>query len=219
MNTPLPIYYYSDILCIWAWIAQLRIDELHRQLEDKIEIHHHFVDVFGDVQHKIDSSWCDRGGYPGYAAHVHTAAENFPELKIHPAVWHEVRPTSSANAHLVIKACELAYDAATSHTAELTLRRAFFLDAMDISNLDRLFEILAAQALDPDRLEQRISNGTAMAALMTDYRSAQNAGVSGSPTYVLDGGRQVLFGNVSYRVINANIEELLRNPTNEASWC
>ena len=54
---------------------------------------------------------------------------------------------------------------------------------------------------------------------MTDYRSAQNASVSGSSTYVLDGERQVLFGNVSYRVINANIEKRLRNPTNEASWC
>ena len=219
MKTPLPIHYYSDMLCIWAWIAQLRIDELHRQLEGKIELHHHFVDVFGDVQHKIDSGWSDRGGFPGYAAHVHIAADNFPELKIHPAVWHDVRPNSSANAHLVIKACELAYDKGISRQAELTLRKAFFLDAMDISDLDLLFDLLKAQSLDPDRLKQRINNGTAMAELMTDYRSAQNASVSGSPTYVLDGGRQVLFGNVSYRVINANIEELLRNPTNEASWC
>ena len=54
---------------------------------------------------------------------------------------------------------------------------------------------------------------------MTDYRSAQNTGVSDSPAYVLDGERQVLFGNVSYRVINANIEERLRKPTYEASWC
>lgn len=219
MNTPLPIYYYSDMLCIWAWVAELRIGELNKQLEDKIEIHHHFVDVFGDVQHKIGSGWSDRGGYPGYAAHVHTAASNFPELKIHPAVWHEVRPNSSATAHLVIKACELAYNTSISRQAELTLRKGFFLNAMDISDLNLLLEILEAQELDPERLKQCINNGTALAALMTDYRSAQKAGVSGSPTYVLDGGRQVLFGNVSYRVINANVEELLRNPTNEASWC
>jgi hypothetical protein len=28
-----------------------------------------------------------------------------------------------------------------------------------------------------------------------------------------------LLGNVGYRVLLANIEELLKNPTNEASWC
>ena len=35
----------------------------------------------------------------------------------------------------------------------------------------------------------------------------------------LDGGRQTLFGNVGYRVISANIEELLHQPSGEASWC
>lgn len=155
----------------------------------------------------------------GYAEHVHKAAANFPEVEVHPAIWSEVRPVSSANAHLVVKACELSYDIATSRLAEMSLRKAFFRDAMDISDLNVLYALLEAQALDIDRLRKHIHDGTAMAALMTDYRSAQSAGVTGSPTYVIDGGRQVLFGNVSYRVIHANIEELLRNPTDEASWC
>jgi predicted DsbA family dithiol-disulfide isomerase len=28
MKKPLVIDYYSDILCVWAWIAQRRIEEL-----------------------------------------------------------------------------------------------------------------------------------------------------------------------------------------------
>ncbi|MCU8085506.1 hypothetical protein [Shewanella sp. SM23] len=31
MNQPLNIDYYSDILCVWAWVAQQRIEELNQK--------------------------------------------------------------------------------------------------------------------------------------------------------------------------------------------
>jgi hypothetical protein len=44
--------------------------------------------------------------------------------------------------------------------------------------------------------------------------------VQGSPTYILNNGRQKLFGNVGYGVIEANIMELIRSPVaGAASWC
>ena len=55
--------------------------------------------------------------------------------------------------------------------------------------------------------------------MSTDLRDATDQGVKGSPTWVLNEGRQLLYGNVGYRILNANIEELLKNPGNEASWC
>ncbi len=45
-------------------------------------------------------------------------------------------------------------------------------------------------------------------------------GIQGSPTFVLNEGRQKLYGNVGYRIIDANIQEMLREPrTDQASWC
>jgi hypothetical protein len=35
----------------------------------------------------------------------------------------------------------------------------------------------------------------------------------------MDGGRQILYGNVGYRVLHSNIEQLLKHPQDEASWC
>ncbi|MCB1319116.1 MAG: hypothetical protein KDK34_02620, partial [Leptospiraceae bacterium] len=64
-----------------------------------------------------------------------------------------------------------------------------------------------------------LENGEAMAALMRDTQLCQDQGITGSPTIVLNEGRQKLFGNVGYRVIEANIREILRNPGNQASWC
>ena len=30
-TAPINIDYYTDVLCVWAWIAQPRLDELNRQ--------------------------------------------------------------------------------------------------------------------------------------------------------------------------------------------
>jgi protein-disulfide isomerase len=55
---------------------------------------------------------------------------------------------------------------------------------------------------------------------MSDYQEAQALGVKGSPSLVLNEGRQTLYGNVGFRVIEASIAELLREPeAGAASWC
>ena len=40
-----------------------------------------------------------------------------------------------------------------------------------------------------------------------------------SPSLVLNEGRQHLNGNVGYRLIEANVHELLCNPDEEMNWC
>ncbi|MEZ0149255.1 MAG: DsbA family protein [Candidatus Reddybacter sp.] len=52
MNKPLVIDYYSDILCVWAWIAQRRIDELKQTFGAALEFRYRYVDIFGDTQTK-----------------------------------------------------------------------------------------------------------------------------------------------------------------------
>jgi len=35
---PIRISYFSDVLCVWAYIAQIRLDELTTNFQDKISI-------------------------------------------------------------------------------------------------------------------------------------------------------------------------------------
>lgn len=219
MNKPLIIDYYTDILCVWAWIAQRRIDELNLQLGDKIELRYHYIDVFGDVAKKMDTQWKNQGSYRGFAKHVRESAAKFEDAPINSKVWSAVRPATSANAHLVLKAVELSYDQQKSINAALMLRISFFNDAQDIANLDVLYQLVEAHGVDRDLINNSLRDGTAMAALMGDYQKAKQQRIEGSPSYVMDGGRQILYGNVGYRVILTNIKELLTHPENEASWC
>jgi predicted DsbA family dithiol-disulfide isomerase len=68
-------------------------------------------------------------------------------------------------------------------------------------------------------VERAVATGEAHAALAGDMQAATAARINGSPTWSLNDGRQVLFGNVGYRVIQANLEEFLNNDQAGASWC
>jgi predicted DsbA family dithiol-disulfide isomerase len=219
MDKTLIIDYYTDILCVWAWIAQRRIDELNKKLGNSIKLHYHYIDIFGDVPAKMNTQWQSKGGYVGFAEHVQKSASVFEDALINPKIWTEVRPNTSANAHLMLKAVEITYDKNKSIDMALQFRTAFFVDALDIGNLDVLCDLVKANGLDRNTINTSIRDGSAMAFLMGDYQNAKRQEIKGSPSYVIGDGRQTLYGNVGYRVILANIEELLKNPTDEASWC
>lgn len=213
------IDYYSDVLCVWAWIAQPRLNELEKQWGKQISIHHHFVDIFGDCEKKIPSRWGESDGYEKFSQHVKHSAQAFEEATIHPDIWMASRPRSSAQAHLVLRATHIAAGREAMCTLALRVRHAFFAEAKDVSDLGLLLELAAEENIDAAAVKQCLENGSAIAALTSDLRTAAEQGVKGSPTWVLNEGRQVIYGNVGYRILSANIEELLNRPTEEASWC
>ena len=45
------VLYFTDILCVWAYIAQIRMDQLKSKFAEQIVVEEHFVSVFGSVAH------------------------------------------------------------------------------------------------------------------------------------------------------------------------
>lgn len=219
MTEKLKLDYYSDILCVWAWVAQRRIEELLHEFGDRVELDFHYIDIFGDVVGKVRTQWHGKGFYEGFAEHVMHSVAEYEHVEVNSNIWKSVRPTTSANAHLILKATELVDRAHTSQQLALNIRRAFFIEAQDISKLQILMGIAEKQNLDINKLEKTIDSGAAIAALLQDYQQAKKQMIKGSPSYVLNSGRQTLYGNVGYRVLQANVEELLLRPEEEASWC
>lgn len=222
---PVSVTYFSDVLCVWAYVAQLRVDAIERTFGDQVHLRFKFCSVFGDAHHKIRMAWAQKGGFEGFAGHVRHVVEGFPEVKVSDALWTAVRPASSWSPHLFLKAVALAESAgdAGEGAAERTtraVREAFFREARDIARRPVQDEIAEACSLDVGTVRARVDDGSAFAALAADYHDAETLGIQGSPTYVLNDGRQKLYGNVGFRVIDANIRELLRAPTpDQASWC
>lgn len=219
MTTKLTLTYYSDVLCVWAYISQARIDEVAQRFTDDVAIDYRFCSVFGDTAHKIGKGWAERGAYEGFAKHVREAAAGFDHVKLHAEIWQHNRPTSSTPAHLVMKAVQRV-DARQCRTVLLELRSAFFERCLDISKRTVLTAAVEAAGVSSNDVQDVIDSGEAHADLEADRRDQQVLMVQGSPTIILNEGRQKLYGNVGYGVIEANIKELLRSPVaGAASWC
>jgi predicted DsbA family dithiol-disulfide isomerase len=211
------IDHFSDTLCIWAYVAQIRVDELRDRFGDRIAVAYRFIDIFGSTELKIGQGWKDRGGFDGYADHVTEIAAGFPHVVVHPEVWRGCRPRSSGTSHLFLKAVQLV--APSVEEVARRVRTAFFRDARDVGEVAILREIVSELGLDTEAIDRMFASGAAMAALSEDAKIGERFRVEGSPTYVLNEGRQKLYGNVGYKVIEANVLELIEAPEGRASWC
>jgi predicted DsbA family dithiol-disulfide isomerase len=222
------VTYFSDVLCVWAYISEARIAALKEKFGVSLRLNYRFCSVFGDTAGKIKTAWKDKGEYRGFNSHLRHVTEKFPHVEVHPEIWLKTRPMSSASPHLFLKAVQqwdtqstpLAGVASIFEQLTSAYRRAFFRDCRDISHWNVQCEIAQSFGVDIDAIEELIQTGAAFAALAADYQDAGKMRIEGSPSLVLNEGRQKLYGNVGFRVIEANIQELLREPrAADASWC
>jgi predicted DsbA family dithiol-disulfide isomerase len=213
-------------MCVWAYIAQARIAELKQNFPEEVSVNHHFLRVFGDVAGKMQSQWEDRGGLSGYAAHVQDVASGFDHISLSPDLWLKNTPASSLPAHLFLCAARVLLqkdpesyprDLVTRLLAEI--RIAFFAEAIDISDQDRLAEIAERAGAPVNDILRLLAAGAAHAALADDFSEAERCSVKASPTLIFNEGRQILAGNVGYRVVEANVRELLKAPGEQQTWC
>jgi predicted DsbA family dithiol-disulfide isomerase len=216
---PIRIFYFSDVLCIWAYIAQIRLNELKTTFQDQVEIEHHFVSVFGTAREKLENRWRERGGLTGYSNHV-------LDVAVHPDIWTKVTPPSSTSCHLFLHAIELLEVKGLLERSEQifekaiwAFREAFFTELANVADRQVQFEIAEKLGLPIAKIQAQIDSGEAYAQLSKDFDLVKEHTVTVSPTLIFNEGRQRLNGNVGYRVIEANIRELLHNPPEEQSWC
>jgi predicted DsbA family dithiol-disulfide isomerase len=227
------ISYVSDVLCIWAYVAEVRLDEVRKEFGDSVEVEYRFIPIFGATQHRIAEGRKDRGGYAGFGEHVRKVAKGFPHVSVNERVWSAVAPTTSSTAHEMLCAARLLESDGTVDSARRDdlrgrtlfeeaawqVRSAFFEHARDISNHDVLLDVLDRVGFPTDAIEAKLTSGEAMAEVCRDIELRDEHKIEGSPTYYLNQGRQKLYGNVGYRVVSANLRELLEQPGQQASWC
>lgn len=227
------IAYFTDVLCVWAYVHEIRMRTLQQQYAGQISIRNHFLPLFASVHAKIHKGWKDRGSWQGYGEHVNQVAARFEHVSVHPEIWQAVKPQSSAGPHQFIKALQILETQgliASESQADFQsrtpveeaiwrLRLAFFRDVQDISQISVQLALAEAMGFPVDAIQALLDSGEALASLFQDFQLQDEYQVRGSPTLVFNEGRQMLYGNVGYRVIEANISELLAFPAEQASWC
>jgi predicted DsbA family dithiol-disulfide isomerase len=229
------IDYFSDLLCVWAYGGQIRLDTLQAEFGDRILVRHRFLPLFADTATRIGEGWRDQDGFEGFARHMRQVCAQWGHTRLADDVWSRCRPASCVSAHVFLAAAGLCLDLERADEAGdrdararfdglvTRVRSAFFEQARNIGEMAELRRLLdeAGIGIDATALIARIENGEAYAALHRDQELAKGHGVLGSPTFVFNEGRQLLYGNVGYRIIEANLNELLStgHVDGEPSWC
>ena len=178
---PVRISYYSDVLCIWAYVAQRRIEQLAHDFGNEISIEAHFCSVFPDAWGKIEEKWKERDGFEGFNQHLNDVGRKFPHIDVHDRLWLETRPRTSASPHLFLKAIEIIerdvigndpkpqpYLDRISTRAAWEVRRAFFASARDISDWKVHREIADRLGIDYGMVYDKIRSSEAVAQLAVD---------------------------------------------------
>jgi len=229
----LTVSYFSDVLCVWAYVTQIKLDELRRQFGGQVGVEYRFLHLFGDVAARIETDWGHKGGAAAYSRHVQQMSKRFDHIDIHPEIWMRNMPPTSVSCHLFLKAIQLLekhgevsaapedrFDGkSVFEEAVWRCRIGFFRDLQDIADRSIQEAIAAELSLPLAGIRRHIDSGAAHAALCADFDAKDRQLVEGSPTFVFNEGRQKLYGNVGYRIIEASIHELLATPGDRASWC
>jgi predicted DsbA family dithiol-disulfide isomerase len=230
MTNRVQVEYFTDILCIWAYGAQIRIEQLQQDFPELVIVIPRYIPLFASTREHIDKGWADKGGFAGFSQHTLDVARDWDHVRVHPNIWTGDVPASSTSTHLFIKAVQLleqqgAIETSTetelpSTTLAWNLRKHFFAEQQNIARREVQCALAESMNLPVSAIQDKLNCGEAHAALQADIEAQKRYQVAGSPTLILNEGRQRLYGNVGYRIIEANMRELLHNPQfGEASWC
>ncbi len=222
------IDYYSDVLCIWSYATKIKIDEIKNHFADQVSINYRYMPLFADMHTMLNKNWAEKGGLQGYNKMMHTLNEKFPYVEIHPDIGLKNLPHSSSACHLFLKAVSLLEERGEIHSddkqntlleqTDWKIRLGYFKYALDVSKQSEQMSIAEELNLPIKKLEDLLSNGEAMAALSSCTANDKQKLIEGSPTFILNEGRQSLYGNIGYHIIAANIKSLLETPSDKPVW-
>ncbi len=206
--------YWSDPLCVWALVAQPKLDRVLAELGAHLAVDYRIVPVFGSVAWRFASGPWAKDGLEGRVAATRRIAESAGRSDVSGECW-RVMPASSwapASAIKAVCAIEARGDVPVGTAAEYqrVLRERFFVHEQDIARREVQLALAEAMKLPRRPIEMRLDDGSALAAVWEDHNEKERLRIQGSPTYVFDGGRAMLYGNFDYAILHSTVTELVR---------
>lgn len=216
--------YWSDPLCVWAFVAQKHLADVLARGGEDLQPVYRIVPVFGSVPQRFrDGAWAEAGP-AGRAEVTARVAREHGHPEVTGRVWIDDPPATTWLPSAAVKAAQAleASGAAPEGAAARflwALRVALFVDDRNTARRRVVLDVAESAALDPDAVAAGLDDGTALAALFEDHQERDRQRVQGSPTYVLDGGRAMLYGNFDASVLHATVDRLLLGLQAHGSAC
>lgn len=215
--------YWSDPLCIWAFVAQPKLERVLVEFGEKVAVEYRVVPVFGSVPQRFrEGSWSD-AGVDGRVESTRVVASKHGRQDVSGEVWRKI-PSSSWAPGAALKAVfALAIgeeiSAAQATTFQWQMRERFFVDDVNMALRSEQLQVCEGCDIPRGPVERMLDDGSALAMLWEDHVERERLGVRGSPTYVFDGGRTMFYGNFNVEPLLATIEAYVAGGSPRGSEC
>lgn len=201
MTQPLAVTAYSDYVCPWCYIALERIERLQRELPVAVEWRPF------ELHPETPRSGADLRGRLGSSERARAYRENILQLAAASGI--EMRmPLVVANAHRALEAAEFAREHGGFAAYHRALFAAYFRDGRDLNDIEILCEVGRTAGVDDRGLRQALAEERYAAAVDACTAEARALGVVSTPTFVFEGGFQ-LVGAQDYAVFESITRRLL----------
>lgn len=222
MNDRLSFSYWSDPLCIWALVAQQKLERVLDELGTHVRVDYRIVPVFGSVPWRFAEGPWAKEGIDGRVLATRKIAEKAGRGDVSGECWRRAMPSSSWAPAAAVKAVFALKDGLGEQVGPIyqrAIRERFFVLESNIGLRSIQLEVAEELGLPRADIEARLDDGSALAAVCQDHAEKERLHLQGSPTYVFDGGRAILYGNFGYGILRSTVEELVRGITPGGSAC
>lgn len=216
--------YWSDPLCIWAYVAQPKLEAVLERHGQHLAPRYRVVPVFGSIPQRFATGSWSEAGPAGRAEATQRVARQHQHENVDGSCWLHDCPASSWSAGAALALVHrMAEDGTTSRAQaeryQWRMRERFFVENQNVARRSVQLELAEETDVSRVELERRLDDGTGLSALWEDHARREKLGLRGSPTFVFDGGRAMLYGNFSEAVLNATVEELVKGLVAGGSDC
>jgi len=180
---------YSDYVCPFCYLGKAAMEQYREEADDPPEVEWRFYDLRGykrgpdgEVQNDVDDGKDD-----DYFAQVR---ENVERLKDRYDVTMDLDfslDVDSWNAQQAALYVRQSYDEETFLDFHESVFEALWQEGRDIGDPDVLADLAEKAGINPDEVRDATEDETLEAELRDRFEEAQQAGVSGIPTFVYEG--------------------------------
>ena len=187
--TPLRVDVVSDVVCPWCFIGKRRLEKaLALTPEIPIEVHYHpfllndWIPSEGMTREAyLTKKFGSIDAYRGIAARV---AEAAAQEGLTYAVDKITRQPNTLDSHRLIYWAGLQ---GKSPQMKQRLMDLYFTEGADLTDREILVRAAADVGLDPDEVRAKLASQEGVAETMLAADTAKEAGITGVPTFIIDG--------------------------------
>ena len=182
---------YADYVCPFCYLGRRSLDTFREASDYEVEIDWHPYDLRsqtrgpdGELDHSVDDGKDE--------AYFDQVRENVERLKASYGA-EEMRSIDDRPEHVDSLNAQLAsMFVQREHPAswldfDAAIYEALWVDGRDIGNVEVLIDVAETVGLDGDEIEACLADDDLREQLSTQFIAAQQAGITGVPTFVYDG--------------------------------